>query len=697
MQDLILHLLKSAGLISLFYLGYFFLLKNDTSFRANRFFLLTGIFTSLLLPFLEITRTVQVETTAVPVFAENFSAEIFHTPATQPEAIDWWQVAGIIYLIGLSFFLLKFLIELLSLLRLIYTSKRSKEGSYYVIQKCKNTQPFSFFKWIVVDPDQHTPTELEMILKHEKSHAQQWHSIDQVISSLCVYLLWFNPFAWLYRKSLVQNLEFLADKEVVAAKVSKKEYQKTLLKISVNGFEPALSNQFYQSLIKKRIMMLNKNTTPKSNFWKTSLLLPFLAVFIFSFNVTTEAQEVITGQDTEVSKMEVSAYVTKDSEEKELRALENLFEKQGVELKFNDLKYSKGLLTNVAVSFRKMSNGKTGNLSLKHAEGISPLLIYTDGEKVVMTPKSAVPERSEAALAGIGNAPLYIIAGKHYKTSELVNKYVETKGTWSVIKPKEAIEEFGRKAKDGAIIISESNIVEDFKEALKDIDLKKMNIQQTFIQVNKDAAPILMNIKTDINTNPTPSTSNKFELQDVDFHAEAEDIIAVQTGDKKNQSFHYQETKPLVFIDGVEQDSFSSSEVNPATIKTVKVLKGEDAVEKYGKRAESGVVEIELKSEEELKATTIPSNTSSEPVTLRMSKIEFKERKPLSVRDVGSADPDAPKPLYIVNGKEMDKDFDVNSIAVDAIKSITVLKDDKAIEKYGEKASKGVIEIITKK
>src|SRR5690606_36304190 len=93
------------------------------------------------------------------------------------------------------------------------------------------------------------------------------------------------------RKSMVQNLEYLADKEVIDTQVSKKEYQQALLKICIANFQPALTNQFYQSFIKTRIMMLNKNTGQKPNFWKTSLVLPFLAVFIFFFNVKTVAQE----------------------------------------------------------------------------------------------------------------------------------------------------------------------------------------------------------------------------------------------------------------------------------------------------------------------------------------------------------------------------------------------------------------------
>ena len=56
---------------------------------------------------------------------------------------------------------------------------------------------------------------------------------------------------------------------------------------------------------------------------------------------------------------------------------------------------------------------------------------------------------------------------------------------------------------------------------------------------------------------------------------------------------------------------------------------------------------------------------------------------------------DSEKPLIIVDGEESKEDLE--KIDPDNIKSINVLKGDNAIEKYGDKAKDGVIEITTKK
>ena len=496
MEAALIYLLKSAGLISLFYAGYYLLLRNDTNFVTNRVFLLSGILTSLVLPLFHFTRVVEVQSSGASFFPENFSAEVLNSPAGASEIIDWWQTAGIIYLLGLSFFLLKFFLELFFLLKLIYTHNSISKEDHILIPKAGTTQPFSFFHYVVLDPNQHDPAELDLILKHELSHRRQWHSIDQILSSLFTAVLWFNPLSWSYRKSIVQNLEYLADKEVVAEKVSKREYQQTLLKICVADFKPALSNQFYQSFIKKRIMMLNKNTTQKSNVWKLSLILPFLAVFIFIFNVETIAQEV---------------------------------------------------------------------------------------QKKTESPNPAKANANR----------------------------------------------------------------EIFNDAVKS------------------------------------------EFDDIPaIHRENTDVII----------HAFQETKPLIVVDGKRvKTGFDLNSIDPSSIDNIKVLKDKMAIEKYGEAGRNGVIEIYLRSGDTLRDEKPTSEEKENATTIKVTKYKFEESPKLSVRDVGSANPDASTPLYIVDGKEMGKDFDAETVAPEDIESVTVLKGEQATTKYGDKAKAGAIEITLKK
>src|SRR5690606_643423 len=107
--------------------------------------------------------------------------------------------------------------------------------------------------------------------------------LDILLSELFLIAFWFNPFVWFYKKAILQNLEFIADNQAVKSSKNKVNYQKTLLKVTLNPNELALANSFFQPLIKKRIMMLNKNQSEKSQLWKYLVVFPLLAMFVMQF------------------------------------------------------------------------------------------------------------------------------------------------------------------------------------------------------------------------------------------------------------------------------------------------------------------------------------------------------------------------------------------------------------------------------
>ncbi|SHG69713.1 Signal transducer regulating beta-lactamase production, contains metallopeptidase domain [Salegentibacter echinorum] len=295
MEALSLYVLKSAALLSAFYLVYLLLLRKDTNFTINRKFLLSGIFISALLPSIEITRKKIVSDSGFSINEYLINSQ----NTGNIEAANSWgflEIFGLIYVLLTSFFLLKLILQLLSIRRLIKVDVtrdgkiNKKTGKYIFIQSNLNTSPFSFFNFIVYNPALYNKEELEIILTHEKVHCQQYHSIDILLANICTAMLWFNPISWYYKKTIAQNLEFIADKKTVDFTSEKKKYQRAMLKVSTKNFSAPLTNNFQQSFIKKRIIMLNKNKTPGFSFWKISCVLPIILAFMLIFNVKIEAQ-----------------------------------------------------------------------------------------------------------------------------------------------------------------------------------------------------------------------------------------------------------------------------------------------------------------------------------------------------------------------------------------------------------------------
>ncbi len=126
-------------------------------------------------------------------------------------------------------------------------------------------------------------------------------------------------------------------------------------------------------------------------------------------------------------------------------------------------------------------------------------------------------------------------------------------------------------------------------------------------------------------------------------------------------------------VNGVTVEKKEAMSIDPKTIKSIDVLKGDNAVKAYGEKANNGVVMIHLKDADDYKR-------------------EESRKETVTVIDLKSA---SNKPLYVVNG-EIKTGMDIGSLSPDSIKSISVLKSEAAIKKYGEKAKEGVIEIILK-
>ncbi len=312
------YFIKSAGILTLFYVVYILVLRKDTYFSAKRFYLLTGVIAALTLPLITFTTITLIErapltqTTNIAQFIT--SATSSSLPVAEAEPFNWVLLLMSIYILGACIFLFKFFLQLFSLVRLLKSHNYKRVGPYKFIESDREIAPFSFFNYIVFNPNTHSPEELKMILQHEKIHASQWHSIDLLFANLMRAFQWINPFSWLYKISLEANLEFLADTQTVEKIDNKIQYQLTLVKASSSLPVPALTNNFYQSFIKKRIIMLNKTSSNKYNQLKLIAILPALALFLWSFNTV----EVIKYKeaDTPISNNSKTVNATLISEEK---------------------------------------------------------------------------------------------------------------------------------------------------------------------------------------------------------------------------------------------------------------------------------------------------------------------------------------------------------------------------------------------
>ncbi len=190
-----------------------------------------------------------------------------------------------IYWFGVIVLGLNFLLQFGLLLWRAYTNPAIYDGKYRIVEMSGDQAPCSFMNNIFINPEKYDWNTFNQILEHEKVHVSEQHSLDILFAEIALIFQWFNPFAWLYRKEIENNLEFLTDDTVVNKNhIEISSYQMSLLKVSAAHLPLSLTNNYNQSLLKKRIAMMNAKKSNFNTYWKYFFLVPMIALFACLFN-----------------------------------------------------------------------------------------------------------------------------------------------------------------------------------------------------------------------------------------------------------------------------------------------------------------------------------------------------------------------------------------------------------------------------
>ena len=190
MENFIIYMTKASGLLILFYAAYHIFLRKETFFNSNRWFLLAGLVTSVVMPFIVYTKTVWLdplplqEMQAIDIKELLLLQQSIIAKQQQAEKINWFDVAAGVYFAGVVFLILLFVYNLIMLKRLLKGQEVVQQGKYKLINTTRVESPFSFFNYIVYNSAILLPHELENILCHEKVHSRQKHSADMILGEL---------------------------------------------------------------------------------------------------------------------------------------------------------------------------------------------------------------------------------------------------------------------------------------------------------------------------------------------------------------------------------------------------------------------------------------------------------------------------------------------------------------------------------
>jgi len=296
------YILYTALILSACFAFYKLLLQKETFFHLNRYILLSCMVLAFILPLVPVPqqlsfRKIDAEKniTLVKAPVENLTSTAVKEPTVQPTLTEQTkQVINVdvllkclvyLYWFGVVIFGLNFLMQAVILLFRANSKSVIQDGKFRIVEITGDKAPCSFGNNIFINPEKYEWETYSQILLHEKIHIEQKHTIDLLLAEIVLIFQWFNPFAWQWRKALETNLEFLTDDQMLQQdNVEKESYQFSLLQVAAPQFPLSLTTNYNQSLLKKRIIMMNSKKSNVHTTWKYFFLVPLMVLFACLFN-----------------------------------------------------------------------------------------------------------------------------------------------------------------------------------------------------------------------------------------------------------------------------------------------------------------------------------------------------------------------------------------------------------------------------
>lgn len=281
-----IYLIVSAISLALMVTVYRLTLSRTTFYGFNRFVLLATLALAAVVPVMHFqsissraSAPINYMLSEIMVYADG-TMGVNHVQATESgSSISMLSVITVVYLAGLIFCLLRIAFGILS--SEIICHRRSRmlaDGTRLVITE-RNYAPFSWRNCIVISRKDYESNGA-MIIAHEQAHVHHHHSFDLILAQLFCAVQWFNPAAWILRRSLMEVHEYEADAQVLEDGFDGRRYQICLVRAALQGSFATTTNNFSNCSTKKRIVMMNRHSTNPWARLRALLMLPVVALSV---------------------------------------------------------------------------------------------------------------------------------------------------------------------------------------------------------------------------------------------------------------------------------------------------------------------------------------------------------------------------------------------------------------------------------
>jgi N-acetylmuramoyl-L-alanine amidase len=191
------------------------------------------------------------------------------------------MIAIVTYTAGVLFFFVRSIVSV-SLISRIRRNGIQISTSPKVVG-IKEELSFAFMDMIFINE-----SASPVVLLHETGHVKGKHWFDLMLLEITCIVCWINPIVWLYKKSLQQQHEYLADDYVLKRGIPPEEYLHCILD-SLSIKEPiGHVHNFNSQSLKQRIIMMTRNQRSPYTKYLYFAIVPLLSLLFFSFTGTKD-------------------------------------------------------------------------------------------------------------------------------------------------------------------------------------------------------------------------------------------------------------------------------------------------------------------------------------------------------------------------------------------------------------------------
>ncbi len=301
MHSLLLYMLESGICLMVFFLLYQVFLKKETYYRLNRAYLLFALSFSLLAPLMNISVAAENST---QLMAYRIEPVIVNSLSTvNPVLSGWglWQYITLVYWMVVAILFIRLVFNLSRILKIYRMGNVLDEKPFRLVLHPLNYPPFSFFWHIFISRKHYSGSAMEEIIEHEKAHVRQLHSFDILLAELLIIFQWFNPLAWIYKKTVKENHEFLADEAVLHRGFCPDAYQLRIVAQLFGIRSMPATHNFNQSIIQKRLKMMKKPKSSTINKLKLLLVIPAALALFYVFACTSTESDLAAQEVSEIA------------------------------------------------------------------------------------------------------------------------------------------------------------------------------------------------------------------------------------------------------------------------------------------------------------------------------------------------------------------------------------------------------------